>query len=427
MIRVDYSNEPKRDILCIDIKSFFASVEAVERGIDPRSAYIVVMSRPESDGGLVLAASPKVKKEFGITTGSRRFEIPKHSPIQIVEPRMGLYLQKNAEVIKIFKQFVSDDDLHIYSIDESFLDVTKSHALYGKTSEIAKKIQQKIWRELGFISTVGIGDNPLLAKLALDNDAKHSPHKGYRAYWHYGNVQETIWKIAPITDMWGIGNRTKNRLHMFGIDSVFDLSQYDYSKLKNHFGIIGEQMFYHAHGVDRSVIAEKYHPLSNSYSKNQVLEHDYTNILEIKIIIQEMTDQVGARLREHHAEAGLIHLSIGYSKDVAERGFSRQMTVIPTNRSKKLISHANQLFDKYYDGQPVRTINISCGKISYKSNIQFDLFEDPEDTIADIKLDHVIDTVRSRYGYTSLVHASSIMDGATAIKRSGLIGGHKGW
>ena len=132
MIVMDYSYQPRRDILCIDVKSFFASVESVKRRIHPLESYIVVMSNPDLEGGLVLAASPRVKQEYGIRTGSRRFEIPKNSKIQIVEPRMALYIKVNRLIHTIFNEFVAEEDIHIYSIDESFLDVSKSHALLLK-------------------------------------------------------------------------------------------------------------------------------------------------------------------------------------------------------------------------------------------------------------------------------------------------------
>lgn len=423
---MNYSKEPRRDILCIDVKSFFASVEAAARKQHPLKAYIVVMSKPDIEGGLVLAASPRVKEEYGIKTGSRRFEIPKQSKIEIVEPRMKLYIEMNLRILQVFQQFVSENDLHIYSIDESFLDVTGSHKLFGNTWEIAQKIQQVIWKRFGLIVTIGIGDNPLLAKLALDNEAKHKKETSYIAEWRYEDVPHTVWRIHPMTNMWGIGSRTERNLHLLGIDTVEELAQYDVKKLKKIHGVIGEQLFYHAHGIDQSIISEKYVPVSNSYGKSQILDRDYVIQRESEIVIQEMADQVAARLREHHVEISLVHLTIGYSKEVIEKGFSRQTTIHPTNSSQKIIETALHLFRTHYTGHPVRSIAVRCGKIQPKTDLQLDLFEEAEQTINREKLDCVIDTIRSRYGYTSLVHASSLARGGTAIRRSGLIGGHKG-
>lgn len=424
MIRMDYTHEPKRDLLCIDVKSFFASVESVKRRIHPLESYIVVMSNPDLDGGLVLASSPRVKKEYGIKTGSRRFEIPKNSKIQIVEPRMKLYIKVNMMINEIFREFVSDEDIHIYSIDESFLDVTHSHALYGNTYEIAKKIQQTIWQRLNLVTAIGIGDNPLLAKLALDNEAKHKHN--FIAEWRYGDVQETIWKIHPITDMWGIGERTANQLYKMSIDSVYRLSQYDVKALKRVQGIIGEQLFYHAHGIDQSILSEKYIPQSKGYGKSQILKRDYVNQYEIEVVIREMADDLSARLRRHNAEAGVIHLYIGYSKDIIDTGFSHQMKIYPTSSNTRIIETCLEIFRKYYTKQPVRQIAISCKKVEYKKSLQLNLFETPEKTIHTENLEVVVDRIREKYGFNAIVHASSLTKGGTAIQRSRMVGGHKG-
>lgn len=426
MIRVHYHDQPHRQVLCVDVKSFFASVEAVERRLHPLKAYIAVISRGHNQGGLILAASPRVKEEFGIKTGSRKYDIPPHAPIQLVPPRMGLYLKKNADIIDIFRHYVSENDLHIYSIDESFLDVTASQRLFGNSYEIARKIQQHIWKDLHLVVSIGIGDNPLLAKLALDNEAKQNKENNYIAHWTYESVPQTVWKIDPITDMWGIGKRTQKSLHQLGIDSVYELSQYDVNRLKKLYGVMGEQLFYHAHGIDQSIITEKYQPLATSFSRSQILEYDYTQVDAIKIIIKEMTDLVGARLRDHQLEAGLVHLTVGYSRHIQSRGFSRQQSIEPTNHSRPLIQVALNLFDTFYEDLPVRMVGVSCGKLRQQHHLQLNLFEEADQTLQAIQLEKTIDRVRSRYGYASLVQASSLMEGATAIDRSHLIGGHRG-
>ena len=424
MMKMDYSNQPKRDILCIDVKSFFASVESVKRKIHPLESYIVVMSNPDLEGGLVLASSPRVKEEYGIKTGSRRFEIPKNSKIQIVEPRMALYIKVNMMINKIFKEFVADEDIHIYSIDESFLDVSFSHALYGTTEEIARKIQKTIYDRLRLVTAIGIGDNPLLAKLALDNEAKKNRHQ--IAVWHYEDVQEKLWKIHPITDMWGIGENTANNLYKLGIDSIYSLSQYNVKSLKKIHGVIGEQLFYHSHGIDQTILSEKYIPKSKGFGKSQILKRDYVNQIEIEVVIREMADDISARLRKHKSETEVIHLSIGYSRDIIDKGFSHQMKVYPTSSNTKIIETCLQIFRTYYENQPVRQISIRCGKINLKKELQLNLFEPPEKTIHNEQLEAIVDKIRNKYGFTALVHASSLTKGGTAISRSGMVGGHKG-
>lgn len=424
MIHMDYTHEPRRDILCIDIKSFFASAEAVKRNIHPLDAYIAVVSRQENAGGLVLAASPLVKQEYGIKTGSRRNEMPRRSKIQSVPPRMAKYLELNRKINQLYRRFAGDDDLHIYSIDESFLDVTHSRSLHGTAQEIATKIQGAMLEEFGLIATIGIGDNPLLAKLALDNEAKKADP--FWAVWRYEDVSTKLWGIPALSDMWGIGSRMEQHLHRMGITSVKALSQADLPSLRKTHGVIGEQLFFHAHGIDRSVLSGRFLPASRAFSKSQVLPRDYTNTMELEVIIREMADQVAARLRAHEVVTNVIHLNLGYSKDILERGFSHQIKVHPTSSSRIVIQTCLDLFRKYYRGQPVRTIAIACGKISPKTLLQFNLFEEPETTLLQEELELTVDRIRRRYGYPALVQASSLLAGATAIRRASLVGGHQG-
>ncbi len=425
IIQMDYSNEPRRDILCVDIKAFFASVEAVERKQNPLTAMIAVVSKPKNSGGLVLAASPKVKEIYGVKTGTRVYEFPRNSTIQIVEPRMALYLEKNLAIVEIFKRYVPMSDLHIYSIDESFLDVTNSRSLFGPPEEIATRIQLDIWRELGLVATVGIGDNPLLAKLALDHQAKYDAANFYQAYWSYETVPTTIWRINKLSDFWGIGSRTEVKLKQIGIYNLYDLAHADFSLIKRLFHTIGEQLFFHAHGIDRTILSDTYTAKSNSFSKNQILNHDYTNPRDVEIVIHEMSDANASRLRKHKLATTTIRLTIGYSRNSSYLGFNRQMSIEATDSSQKLVDYLIQLFRKYYDGNPVRTVNVSFNNLVPKQAQQLNLFETVEDVVKNERLDQTIDLVREKFGYTSLLHANSLMENSTVIERSKLLGGHQ--
>lgn len=425
LLHMDYSNEPHRDILCVDIKSFFASVEAVERGQNPLTARIAVVSKPNSQGGLVLAASPKVKELYQIKTGSRVYEIPRQAKIQIVEPRMELYLEKNLAIIDIFKRYVPIKDLHVYSIDESFLDVSDSTKLFGHRQKISSKIQQEIWQELKLIATVGMGDNPLLAKLALDHEAKHQSLNNYQAYWSYESVPLTIWQIKKLSDFWGIGSKTEKKLNRLGIYNLYDLAQSDFYFLKKYFGIIGQQLFFHAHGIDRTLLSDRFQPKENSFSKNQILPHDYYQPRDVELVIREMTEENASRLRKHGLVSGVIKLTIGYSKEALTPGFNRQMKIEPSDSSSQLIKASLKIFRKYYEHYPVRTINVSFKSLSHKQEKQLSLFEPLESLIKDEELDAVMDLVRQKYGYTSLLHASSLTENSMAIRRSKLLGGHQ--
>lgn len=422
----DYTKERSEDIFCIDVKSFYASVECVEHGYDPLEKMLVVMSNAENAGGLVLAASPKAKEVLGISNVSRKWEIPYHKDLVIVPPRMAYYIEKNTEINDIYRNYVAEEDLHIYSIDESFLSVRKSLSLFKKRNayEFAEMIKHHIFKQTGLYVTIGIGDNMLLAKLALDNEAKHN--KDFIAEWRYKDVPNTVWKIDPMTEMWGIGSRTEARLNKMGITTVRELAQYDFYKLREKLGLIGEQLYANAWGIDRSRIEEKYKPLEKSYGNSQVLVKDYTNRGEIEIVIREIAEQVAFRIRKHQCQTGCISLYIGYSRKEEKSGFSKQMKVPVTANSQKLVRYSLELFNRHYSGEAVRNIGITYSKLVYAEYVQLDLFEDPEKQLAREQLDYLIDKIREKYGFTSLVHASSLLEGATAISRSSLVGGHAG-
>ncbi|EAC8225564.1 Y-family DNA polymerase [Listeria monocytogenes] len=426
MVQVeDYSHAPRKDILCIDVKSFFASVECVKRGLDPLKAKLVVMSNADRAGGLVLAASPAMKKIHRIKTGSRMYELPTwDKEIIIAPPRMKLYLKVNAMIQDIFLRYVPREFFLTYSIDEAFLDVTGSHRLFGATQEIAEKIQADILRELRLFVTVGIGDNLLLSNASLDNAAKHQ--KDGIANWRYEDVPNTIWKIRSLEDMWGIGHRTAENLKRLGIFSVYALSQAPPPLLKSRLGVIGEQLYYHSHGIDYSKINEKYVAVSKSYGKSQILERDYHDPFEVVIVIQEMAEEIAMRLRKQHVNMSVVHIGIRYSKFSVKSGFRHQTKVDATSSNKEIVGHFLTLFWQYYENEAVRQVELSCGGITRKAGLQLNLFENPERTINQEQLDTTIDKIRQRYGFRSMMHASSLLTGATGLKRSGMVGGHKG-
>lgn len=421
----DYDNEPRHHYLCIDMKSFYASCECVERGLHPLKTLLVVMSGGDSPGGLALATSPRAKKELGISNVSRRFEIPNHPDLYFVPPRMNLYIEKNTHINNIFRQYVADEDIHVYSIDETFIRVDASEKLFNMTPhEFAVQFQREIYHELGLFCTIGIGDNMLLSKLALDNEAKNN--RNMIAEWHYEDVPNTVWKIKELTDFWGINKRTKKRLNDKGIYTVYDLAHYDYFSLKSSLGVMGEQLVAHAWGIDRSNIREKYQPKSNSIGNSQVLTKDYTNPNETKIVLREIAEQVAIRLRKKELQTGCIGISVGYSRNEVEKGFSKQLSVTPTNSSKMIADYCLALFEQNYKPFAVRNLAVSCSKLEPAQALQLNLFDTPEKTINTSSLDKSIDMIRNRFGFDSIVHASSLLEGATAIDRSHLVGGHAG-
>ena len=236
---MNYDKEPKGVFLMIDNKSFYASVEAVMRGLNPLKVVMVVISEQENtNGGLILATSPMAKKLFGLKANvSRQRDLPCDPRIIMVPPRMNLYIKRNLQINEIFKQYVAEEDLYPYSIDESILDITKTWKLFGETpEEVAKKIQHKVRRQLGLYTTIGVGENPLQAKLALDNFAKKS--NDLIGTITYNTVAQKVWMIPKLTDVWGIGRRTTERLQKLGINNMNELAHSNPYFLKQEFGII---------------------------------------------------------------------------------------------------------------------------------------------------------------------------------------------
>lgn len=422
-----YAKEPRRDILCIDMKSFYASIECVAHQWHPLETMLVVMSNAENTGGLILASSPAAKERLGITNVMRKFDLPKHPDLKIVPPRMALYIKKNMEIAEIIRRFAADDDFYCYSVDEFFIDITHSYHLFGKSVyEVACLIKETILAETQLYCTIGIGDNPLLAKVALDIEAKHN--QDFIATWHYEDVPNTLWQISPMTDMWGIGQRTAKTLEKMGITSIYDLAQTDQSRLKERLGMIGEQLWAHAWGVDRSLLSQRYTPVEKSYNNSQVLMEDYAKREDIEVVIREMADQVAARLRKHHCQTACIHLFVGFANEDqdGQRYFSRQMKVPITNQSHELGNYCLILFHKFWRGQTIRHLGLTYTKLVYHTDVQLDLFSEPTEQLTNQRLDSLVDTIRQRYGYTSLLHANSLLPGGTAVARSSLVGGHAG-
>lgn len=424
MAEIDYDRMPLRYLLCVDVKSFFASVEAVRRGIDPLEAYIVVVSDVRRPGAVVLASSPKIKAEYGIRTGNRHFEVPKNDPkIMIVDPSMALYLEINRQINDIFRQYAADEDILVYSIDESFLDITATAHLFGDPGKTAVELRDRIKAETGLSVTIGIGDNPLLAKLALDNEAKKK--KSQIAYWSYERIPETIWKIPKLTDFWGISRGWERRLNKLGIHSIYALAHYDPHILESKFGIIGLQQYYHANGVDYSVISQPIQVRNKGFSKGQVLMRDYFVKEEILTILDEMIDDVVMRLRRNKSLCRSIQFYCGYSSTGNDPGFGiSKKFKVATSDTADIRAVFHVIFEQNWRGQPVRQFNVALNDLEEDAGQQMSLWDYAGDE--DRAVDHVIDEIRDRFGKTAVFRGHSLTSGSTFFERSQNIGGHKG-
>ncbi|MGZ4159765.1 MAG: Y-family DNA polymerase [Neobacillus sp.] len=417
---VDYSTAPQNKILCVDMKSFYASCSAVMLGLDPLNCYLAVCGNKERQGSIVLAASPRLKKEFGIKTGSRMFEIPNDPRIKIVEPSMATYLRISTEITRVFNRYVPKDALHTYSVDESFIKVDGVIHLWGDAATIAQKIKDDIEREFQLPCAVGIGPNMLMAKLCLDLEAK----KHGIAEWTYEDVQTKLWNVSPLREMWGIGRRVEKTLNGMGIFTVGQLARYDLEQLEKKFGIMGNQLYYHAWGIDFSEPGAPIIQGQISFGKSQILLRDYKEEEEIKHVILEMCEDVARRARTHQKAGRTISLGIGYSQDEFGGGFHRARTIKqPTNVTMDLYRVCLELFHEHYNGKTVRQISLAIGNMVDDRELQLDLFD-----IGAYKrreLGYVVDSVRRRFGSGALLRAVSYTAAGTAKHRATLVGGHK--
>lgn len=209
-----------RDILSIDLKSFYASVECLDRNMDPFTTPLVVADEDRGDGTIVLAASPFIKKKYGVKSRCRLYEVPKDIPgLIIAMPHMSRYLEISALINGIYLDYVSEPDLYIYSIDESFLDVTGYLKRHQDTAtSYARKIIEDVRSRTGLTVTAGIGKNLFMAKAAMDIEAKH--RSDFLAKWDYSDIPSHLWPVHPLSEMWGIGSRLEKRLNDYGFYTV---------------------------------------------------------------------------------------------------------------------------------------------------------------------------------------------------------------
>lgn len=412
-----------KHIMCIDLKSFFASVECIDRGLDPFSTPLVVASKREgSNGAITLAVTPYLKKQ-GVPSRVRLYEIPKKIKYFIVPPRMKLYVEKSKEVVSIYANFISLDDIHIYSIDECFLDVTNYLKFYKMSDlELAKKILQTIKDKTGLTATCGIGPNLFLAKVAMDTEAKKN--EDGIAKWTFDDVETKLWHIAPLSKIWGIGPRMEKRLNALNIYSLKDLALYDTQKLKAKFGVMGVELHNHALGIDNSEIKDfKVEAKEKSISESQVLFRDYY-APDIYIIIREITENLCRRLRSNNFITKTIYLHITYSKEY-QSSFSHHVT-LDTATDFPLIIYNNLklIFDKYYENLPIRKVGIAFSSLSLNNYQQLDIFNTIEDKEKDSNLLKTVDMIKDTFGKNSILKASSLLEASTAKERNQMLGGH---
>ncbi len=417
---MNYEEIPNRPIMCIDMKCFYASCIAMLHGIDILETPVAVVANFDQPGSVVLAASPLMKEKYKIKTGSRRYEIPKHPDIQLFEPKMSFFIQMSMTITKLIANYVPVDAIHVYSVDESFVDLTGTEKLWGSPEQAAREIQAAILDQYNVPSAVGLGPNMLMAKLALDLEAKKT---GF-AQWTYDDIPKKLWPVRPLSEMWGIGKQMEANLNKLGIQTVGGLANANLNDLEEQFGVMGNQLYHHAWGIDLSKLGE---PLITngalSFGKGQMLMRDYHTRKDLSVVLLEMCEDVMKRARDAGFVGRTISLGLSYSRNAMTKGFHRSRTIdTPTNETLVMYKTCIELLDEHFAGEPARQLSVRISNLEREHSIQLDLFDErkPQRQL----IGPTMDAIRNRFGATALLRAVSFTGAGTAIKRDRLVGGH---
>ena len=496
----------ERTYLCCDLKSYYASVECIDRGLDPMAINLVVADAARTDKTICLAVSPALKS-FGISGRPRLFEVKqrvrdinyerrmrlpskafwdKSCDLQelqsdptleldyiIAPPRMRRYMEVSAKIHGIFLKFFSAEDIHVYSIDEVFVDLTAYLPFYRLSAHaLAERVVNEVFQTTGITATVGIGTNLYLAKIAMDILAKKMPadERGMRiAELDEMSYRYEMWAHEPIQDFWRVGRGYTKKLHAAGLYTMGDIARYSLSKrgedkLYQLFGINAELLIDHAWGWEPCAIADvkSYQPMSNSISSGQVLQSPYT-AEKAKIIVREMVDRLVLDLVNKGVVTNQLVLTIGYDKEsltnpkvrytgeVVRDAYGREIPKHAhgtanlegrhSSSSKEIAEAVLQLYDRIVNQELlVRRVTIAaCHVISQeavkKEPKQLDLFTDTEELEKQRKkaearrkekqLQKAILQIQKKYGKNAVLKGTNFLEGATMKERNNQVGGHR--
>ena len=443
---------PNRSYLCIDLKCFYASVECVDRGLDPMTEPLVVADTSRGRNTICLAISPALKAQ-GIHNRCRLFEIPEDVSYRAAVPRMRRYMEVSTRIYAIYLEFFSAEDIHVYSVDECFIDVTPYLTLYRATPrELADRVISRVQEHTGICATAGIGTNLFLAKVALDVTAKHTED-------HIGYLDEDcfkcrIWPHRPITDIWGIGPGIARRLAALGAYDLGGVALLGEETLRREFGVNGELIYDHAWGIEPCTIAEikAYRPHAHSTCNGQVLSRPYDSE-EARVVLREMVDASVLDLVEKGLACGHISLFVSYAVPrgplpeelprgngprlfQGEHGTRRLGRSVPgtaashklgelTNSRARLTEEFMHLWDKAVDpNQTIKKLSIGLGALVPEEFSSLTIFTDVAAEASERRLAQATLAVKRRFGKNSLVRGTSFKTGATGRERNQQVGGH---
>ncbi len=486
-----------RTYIAIDLKSFYASVECVERGLDALSVHLVVADPSRTEKTICLAVSPSLKA-YGIPGRARLFEVVqavakinaqrrRNAPGRrfrgkssdsralqadpsleldyiVAPPQMAHYMEVSARIYGIYLRHIAPEDIHVYSIDEVFIDATDYLKAYKLSAhDFARKLIREVLAETGITATAGIGPNLYLCKIAMDIEAKHSPADadGVRiAELDEMGYRRKYWTHRPLTDFWRVGRGIAARLEAAGLYTMGDIARcsvgkpgerYNEDVLYKIFGVNAELLIDHAWGWESCTMADikAYRPASSSLSSGQVLKEPYT-FAKARVVALEMTQQLALDLVDKHLLTDQIVLSIGYDTasldgpefrgNVARDWYGRNVPK-PTHgsinlprqtSSTRLLSEAvTELFDRIADPSLlVRRMYVVAARVVDESRaraVQLDLFEEPgtEDDRRERSRQEAILEIRRKFGKNAILTGTNFDEGATGRERNEQIGGHK--
>ena len=467
--------------IAMDLKSFYASVECVERDLDPMTAKLVVADESRTDKTICLAVSPALKK-WGISGRPRLFEVRQkvREDFMVALPRMALYVKYSKRIYDVYMKYIAPEDIHVYSIDEVFMDITAYLDLYGQTPrELAKTITEDVFKTTGITASVGIGTNMYLCKIAMDIVAKQMPEDedGVRiAQLDEMSYRQKLWNHRPIRDFWRVGSGYSRRLEEVGLYTMGDIARcsigkegdyYNEDLLYKMFGINAQLLIDHAWGVEpcRMSDVKSYKPTTNSTCSGQVLHRAYA-YEETKTVVQEMADTLSLDLVERGLVTNQIVLTVGYDSESLEkpeikRKYSGSITTDQygrrrpkhahgtvnlkrhTSSTKLIVEKVLELFEEIIDEDLLaRRVSVAANNIVLESEIlerevfeQLDIFtnvldvqtkqEEEEFIEKEKRQQRAILTIRKKYGKNAILKGLNFKEGSTGRDRNNQIGGHR--
>lgn len=417
--------EKKRTYLCIDMKSFYASVECAERGLNPFETDLVVADPSRGEGGICLAITPKMKSR-GIPNRCRLFQIPEGLEYEVALPRMKLYIEYSADIYAIYLKYFDPRDIHVYSIDEAFIDVTDYLSVYGVDGKtLARKLMEEIEETKHIPASAGVGSNLFLAKVALDISAKRTQD---RIGWlDEACFRDTLWDHEPITDFWQIAAGTAKRLSHCGIYTMRGITEAAPELMYKMFGVNAELLIDHAWGRESCLMEDikSYRAKTHSVSFSQILPKDY-DYEQARIVLREMVLNGCHELMRRKLITNKVWIAVGYSKDRLPMAHGQARLPSTVSVSSVIQPVVMALYDSISDrNTPIRRLAINFCDVIDEDCQSYDFFTDWDAVDRERRREQAVLDMGDKYGKNAVLRATSLLEEATQRDRNAMIGGHR--